>query len=156
MIPIQEFSLSPVEPAPADSEATVELWSHGKATGRFLAGKVLEHQFQVGRAYLLLITYDVPYEESLFIYLLDGSWRILDMYELGAAYVPGILKHVQTISEQQLEFSFFGDERWRLTVLDRPVRRWDDVFRSPLVRPFGRLLSRRHLELRRIAEPGPR
>ncbi|HLL00686.1 MAG TPA: hypothetical protein VK539_08880 [Myxococcaceae bacterium] len=155
MTPLQQFSLAPVPLAPEDSDATVELLSGGRATGRFLAGKALERQFQAGNAYLLLVTQDVPHEETLFIYLLDRSWKLLDMYELGAAYVPGLLQHVQVVSDRQLEFSFFGNERWRLTVLDTPVRRWRDVFRSPLIRPWERLLSPRYLELRRLEEPPP-
>lgn len=86
-------------------------------------GAVLEAQFATGGRYVLFVTEDVPYEESLHILLIDSDLSVLDSVELSAHYTPGIFENVAIVEPDIIEFSFFDRaEKWRLKIVDTPRR----------------------------------
>jgi hypothetical protein len=101
--------------------ATSRLWFDASETALTLDGIVLEAQFDCDAGFLLLITYDVPYEEILNIYLVSPDLRVLDEENLGCFYTPGLLRDLTGTAEDCLSFSFFGGDRWSLTVLTQPT-----------------------------------
>lgn len=147
MQPTSRFSLTPPTQATREDVPRCELRIDGAPTGRFLAGQLLEQQFEVGTRYLLLVTEDSPFEELLHLYLLDADLSLLDERELGQPYTPGVLQDVAPVSRDQLQFSFFGGDLWRLTVLERPRRLWRDWTQAQPRRRLSRLLAPRYLLL---------
>lgn len=93
-------------------------------------GVSLEAQFQCSSGYLVITSDDIPYEEGLHFYLLGGGGEVLDELSLGQINHSGILRNVVPHADDRLEFSFFGSERWHLTVLDKPVFRLPGLLSS--------------------------
>ena len=91
-------------------------------------GRVLEAQFESEGMFLLLFTEDSPYEECLHVILLDKGGNLLDTVELADAYSPGILAELRVSSPRSVDFGFFGDDHWRLTILREPKVH---LFQSP-------------------------
>lgn len=92
-------------------------------------GRILEAQFRCSLGYLVILSDGNPYEEMIHFYLLNDSGEILDGLSLGQIYHSGILRDLVS-SENQLEFSFFGKERWQLRVMDRPRFHVPSLFSS--------------------------
>ena len=86
-----------------------------------LIGVYLEAQYIVNDNYLLFITMDCPFEESLFIYLLDNQLKIKDTVELGVEFNPGFFRNPVITGLDTINFSFFEEgDSWLLTILDKP------------------------------------
>lgn len=119
--------------------------------GRILAsveGVVIEGQFQCTPGYLVVTSNANPFEEELHFYLLNDRLSLVDSVSLGQIYHSGIMRQLEIGPGDRLEFSFFGDERWRLTVLVSPRRRLSFPFSS--VRYSGGALDRHALFLERL------
>jgi len=113
-----------------------------------LAGAVLEAQYSVGKNYVLFITEGNPYEEALYIYLLNESLAVLDSIELSADYTSAILKNLRVNSSSSICFSFFEDsENWLLEFVSKPKTiLWANKFpikrKSPYVHKAYMLLTK--------------
>ena len=141
----QLFSLRPLDGSKGDSR----LLADGAEIGR-VEGLVLEGQYRCGPGYLVVTSDDSPFEEGLHFYLFDRTYAPLDDVSLGRMYQPGIYRDVVMASDREaVEFTFFGGDRWRLSIADRPTRTW-------LPRPFSALtrtrswVTPRQLDLRRL------
>jgi|SRR5579875_344617 len=122
------------------------LFFQGAFAGQ-VEGSVLEGQYRCGNRYLLLTTDDIPYEETLHIFLLDEELRPLDKVSLRQMYHSGLLRDV-VAGDERIEFSFFGEERWLLTVHTTAKLFMNAPFSSV---KYARL-GRHFLELRKVAE----
>ena len=111
--PIDRFKLQALD------EEKSRLVLDGAETPVILDGVTLEAQFKCEKGYLLLLTHDCPYEECLHVYRLAHDLSILDHRKLGAIYTPAILADVVITAPDSLEFSFFGGDLWRVTLLGR-------------------------------------
>ncbi len=78
-------------------------------------GTVLEGQFRCSKGYLVIASDGIPFEEALHFYLVGSGGDLLDGISLGQAYHAGILRDAAA-GQDTLDFSFFGDERWRLSI----------------------------------------
>ena len=86
-----------------------------------VVGSVLEAEFMFGDFYLIFITEGIPFEEALYIYLINPNLIIKDTIEISAAYTPGIFRNFMTISPNKIKFSFFDSEDyWVIEILDKP------------------------------------
>lgn len=102
-----------------------------------ISGKIIEYQFQYQGNYLLLITTDCPFEETLYIYYLNQNLHIIDSAEISQIYTGGILGDVKTNADT-LTFTFFDNEdNWEIKILPQPIRAFSLGFGSPLKRPFS-------------------
>lgn len=151
LTPCDDFSLEPFWAAREDDRSKASVGFRGNEVGLTLNGCFLNAQYQIGPQFLLLTTAGTPYEESLFIYLLDSGFKSLDQLELGQPYTPGGLRNLRIAGDQELEFSFFGEDLWRLKVLERP-RFGDSPFANhPQIRfDLHRVFVKRHLEIKRL------
>jgi hypothetical protein len=111
-------------------------------------GLVLEAQYRCSRGYLVVTADGNPYEEALHFHLIDEGLKVIDQASLGRIYNSGTFSAVTLGAADQLEFSFFGSERWRLMILAEPQRVWPRSFAS--VRFPGGLLKRHLLRLEKI------
>jgi hypothetical protein len=124
-----------------------ELLWEGQPTAVRVDGVSLEHQLQLPAGHLLFLTEESPFEEGLHIYLLDHEKRIVDGLELGAPYASGILGDVTPEGDRAVSFSFFGGDRWRLEVNEKPL----GFFASRVSAPVKRKPGGKHLvTVRRI------
>lgn len=145
MRPISRFSLRDVPNVGTRSE----VWLDGRPTGRAVQGCVLEAQFELDHCYLLMTTEGHPYEEALHLTLIGRDRELLEERTLAIPYRPGVLRNVDIVSDARVEFSFFGEERWRLTIHERPRRLLG--LRRPLPgRTLRDLLAKHHIELRLV------
>jgi len=142
---IEAFSIRPVEEPKGDSR----LFANGTDVG-VVEGLVLEGQYRCGPGFLVVTSDDSPFEEGLHFYLFDRSLARLDDVSLGRMYHAGIYRDVAVMPDRDvLEFTFFGGDRWRLSVAPEPTRSW-------LPRPFSAVTRSRawamphQLDLRRI------
>jgi hypothetical protein len=125
MRPISTYSLTPLPTR--DGEARSTLRRDGIATELIVPGCVLEAQYAGPDGTFLFVTHDIPYEETLEILLLTAADTISDRAWLGGAYTTGNFRDATPVGADAVEFSFFGDRRWRVRVLPRPA------FRLPIL-----------------------
>src|SRR5687767_8530807 len=107
MHPVDHFFL---RPSVRNADGFSELWSSGTRASELVPGVHLEAQYAVGNAaeYLLFSSYDLPYEESLYILLVDERGELVEQAQLGAPYTPGLLKELRVVSPDCLHFDFQG------------------------------------------------
>lgn len=146
---MERIELFGLDPDPNEDAPRSRLVFRGELTPQRVAGVTLEAQFRINDKYLLLVTEDVPYEEALHVYLLDDRLRILDELELSNTYTPGILRDLRVIAADELEFAFFGEDRWRLQVYDAPRRRLIGNPFAPVKRLNRSLFAARYIDLTR-------
>lgn len=71
-----------------------------------ITGLVIDLQMETTKGYVLFLTEDCPYEETLHVYYLDHGFRIRDKKELWLLYRPGVVRDVRW-TDNQITFSFF-------------------------------------------------
>lgn len=106
------------EPHPTHAKLLFE----GKPTGLVLEGTSLDAQYQYKNRYLLFVTHDSPYADTLHIYLLNDGYRKIDEWAVGSVRESEwfMLRNLAIVGENQLRFSFYGDDSWLLTILGKP------------------------------------
>ncbi|MFE8102031.1 hypothetical protein RBA71_11085 [Brenneria goodwinii] len=120
------ISLQIIHEATQFKESVCEVLLNGKATGVKVSGKVLEAAVKVGDAlYLLFLTDDVIFEESLNIFLirLGSNSAVVDSATIGAMYNTGIFKNIRVASSDSVDFNFMGDNLWKVAVHHDPKLR---------------------------------
>ena len=132
------FTVKLISPPTNETEPTCRLFHHGRDTNQELLGAVLEASLQANNEWLLFLTYDIPFEESLEIYVLGPNFEVLDRATLMAPYTTGEFEDLQILSERQVRFRFLGKGFWELELLKKPGFRLP-LMSEPLgvVRPFG-------------------
>ncbi|AMX01934.1 hypothetical protein [Microbulbifer thermotolerans] len=95
--------------------------------------------------YLLFITDDIPYEETLRIYLIASNAEVLDSLEFGGYLANGTLEDLNIVGEQAIEFNFIHKKRCRLTVKSDSGWTKPLTFTPGVRRPGG--LKKRYLDL---------
>lgn len=88
----------------------------GQTSEEALEGIVLEACVQYGNQYLLFMTDDIPFEDSLHIHLLDENLNRADTATLGAPYTTGHFRNLICEDSAELTFEFFGDCVWQVSV----------------------------------------
>lgn len=124
----------------------LQLMRGGTPFGGPLDGALIEDQYQVDtNRFLLFITDDVPYEETLRVYLIADDAEVLDALEFGGYLANGSLEGLSVVDQRTVEFSFIHKKRCRLTV--QPDSSWKKPLSlTPGVsRPGG--LKKRYLDL---------
>ena len=145
MAPVSLFSLTPLGHERAGSRLLVG----GSAIG-IVRGTTIEAQYSCSPGFIIIASWDIPYEEELNISLrAKGSFKLLDEIWLGLPYTSGVFDRVQVCASNALQFSFFGEDRWRLDVLERPRTIWLKNYFGAM-RYARRLPGKHFLQLRRV------
>ena len=121
---IPEDTLSLVSMPDKDGIEHCQVTLPNGAVTVLLDGKCLEACVATGREYFLLLTNDVPFEETLHVYLVSASGVVLDSASLGACYTPAWVTGLVVLPPDRIAFAFFGDDCWRVTRYASPKRRW--------------------------------
>jgi hypothetical protein len=122
-----------------------EILNNGTPTGRIITGAVLEAALVTDKFYILFLTDDVPFEESLTIHMVRHDFEHMDTAALIRPYGSGALEGLSVADEHNATFLFYDDRTVCLEVLDR--WQWRVPFVPELfgvMRPLG---FRRHFRL---------
>jgi len=145
MVPVSLFSLKPLEDDLTGSRLQV-----AGAEIDFVRGTTIEAQYSCSPGFLIVASWDIPYEEELNISLRARvSFKLLDEILLGLPYTPGTFDRAEACGTNTLQFSFFGADRWRLEVLEQPRTMWLKNYFGA-VRYARRLPGKHFLQLRRV------
>lgn len=102
------------------SQAQSDVVLNGKSTGIIVPGQVLEAAVQVNeQRYILFLTDDIIFEESLTIVLIDVHDGLKEIVRLGNEYSTGTFADLQ-VTDHSVDFRFIGDYIWTLKVSDSP------------------------------------
>ena len=95
-----------------------------------IEGVMLKTTFQVGHRYLAFITDGILHEDTLWVYLIDEHYQVIDKIWFFAMYSTGTLTDMQIQSHDTVTFSFFKDDRWQLTVHQNKKRQFPWVWKQ--------------------------
>lgn len=98
---------------PSQTEAVeARLSVDGQVHNTRVPGTKLEAQFELpaelDARYLLLTSYNSPFEETIHVILLGEKLQLLETKNLGAPHTPGILERPSVVSGDTLRFEFQG------------------------------------------------
>ncbi len=96
-----------------------ELYFNGQPTCTEVPGYVLEAQYSLDNGFLLVTTWDCPYEEMATFILLDEDLELLSRTDLGVCQATGDFKDAQWLDGKKLTFRFFNEEKWQLTIMGK-------------------------------------
>lgn len=120
---INNFTLQPLIAGKDESDVTHSRLLFGnKLTDLELEGISLDAQYQYENKYLLFVSHNSPFADTLHIYLLDESFSKVDEWAISSLSESEwyMLRNLEVTDENKLQFSFFGDDSWVLTVLEKP------------------------------------
>ncbi|EPE7488656.1 hypothetical protein ACSMAF_000669 [Cronobacter universalis] len=124
---VNSLSLMKVQEATNLSQARSEVVLNGNNTGIIVPGEILEATVQVNeQRYVLFLTDDVIFEESLTIALIDLRGGIKEVVRVGNEYATGYFEAL-SVTADSISFRFIGEYLWTVTVSDTPR------FRLPFV-----------------------
>jgi len=139
-------------PAKGGQNTTAEIIIDGTPTGRFIEGVVLEAALDCNGEFVLFVTGDTPFEESLAIYLIDRTGSVLDSLWIGAPYATGSFRSLERLGPDSARFRFAGDTDWTVQILAHRQFRIPFIQEVPGVwRDFG---FRRRLIVKGDPKPG--
>ncbi|EOI5793290.1 hypothetical protein ACMS1S_001445 [Cronobacter malonaticus] len=124
---VNSLSLVKVQGATDLSQARSEVIRDGNNTGIIVPGEILEAAVLINeQRYVLFLTDDVIFEESLTIALFDLREGIKEIVWLGNEYATGYFEAL-SVTADSISFRFIGEYLWTVTVSDIPR------FRLPFV-----------------------
>ena len=133
---IDKFRIEPIAGGTLHSRLAFD-----KSLSLEVAGVTIEAQFRCSRGYLVVTSDGNPYEEIIHFYLLSEGGEVLDELSLGRIYHSGTLRDVVPHAGDRLEFSFFGRERWCLSILDKARLQPPSLFSSVRRKGWSHYLS---------------
>lgn len=148
-----DISLRLTSPYTETALAQSEILINGATTGKVITGEVLEAAVEWQNHRILFVTDNIPFEDSLRIYLLDAQWQIVDSAVLGAMYATGAFSGLELRPPNILRFGFIGGITWTIELLE--TARFCLPFTDPrgVSRPLG--FSRRfNIKGRPLPESG--
>jgi hypothetical protein len=117
---VNSIALVKVREATDLSQAQSDVVLNGNSTGIIVPGEELEAAVQVNdRSYILFLTDNVVFEESLTIALIDVRNGVKEIVHLGHEYSTGSFENL-TVTGDSVSFNFIGDYIWTLQVSDSP------------------------------------
>ncbi|ELY3467802.1 hypothetical protein SMX26_002399 [Cronobacter universalis] len=124
---VNSLSLMKVQEATNLSQARSEVVLNGNNTGIIVPGEILEAAVLINeQRYVLFLTDDVIFEESLTIALLDLHEGIKEVVRVGNEYATGYFEAL-SVTADSISFRFIGEYLWTVTIFDTPR------FRLPFV-----------------------
>lgn len=113
---IKRFSSLPSPTGVAGDNARIALQCDGRATGVFLSGDTLQHQFRCTGGYLLVTCYDYFDGVQYWFTLLSDDLRVMDVISPPDYF--GSMQDVGQPGPDMLSFRFVDTtDRWRLAVV---------------------------------------
>ncbi|EGT4371840.1 hypothetical protein SNQ26_000160 [Cronobacter malonaticus] len=124
---VNSLSLMKIQGATDLSQARSEVVLNGNNTGIIVPGEILEAAVLINeQRYVLFLTDDVIFEESLTVALIDLREGIKEVVRVGNEYATGYFEAL-SVTANSINFRFIGEYPWTVTVSDIPR------FRLPFV-----------------------
>jgi hypothetical protein len=109
-----EYSIRLITPPTSDTPPMSEIIVSGAPTGKVVVGAVFEAALRWNEYVLLFLTDDVPFEDTLNIYLLDANLNTVDWARMYFIYATGIFSDLDLTQDDTVRFCFFGGIVWTL------------------------------------------
>ena len=141
---IGQFALQRID----DEKAWLERVESGERWR--VPGIILEDQFQLDDGRLLVIASDnCPYEEALHLLLLMPGSDDYERVDLEMENTPGIYKPTKVTAGNSLNFRFFSEEEFQVTISEKRSRDLSRVLSHSGIR-YRSPLQKKHLNVRHI------
>lgn len=117
---VNSISLVKVREATDLSQAQCDVVINGNNTDIMVPGQVLEAAVQVNyQRFILFLTDDVIFEESLTIVLVDINDGVKEIVRMGNAYSTGSFEEL-SVTADRINFRFIGDSLWTIKTTESP------------------------------------
>ena len=117
---VNSISLVKVREATDLSQAQCEVVINGNNTDIMVPGQVLEAAVQVNdQRFILFLTDDVIFEESLTIVLIDINDGVKEIVRMGNEYSTGSFEEL-SVTADSINFRFIGDSLWTIKTAESP------------------------------------
>ncbi|MFZ4148153.1 hypothetical protein [Enterobacter ludwigii] len=115
---VNSISLVKVQEATDLSQAQSNVVINGNSTDIIVPGQILEAAVQVNdHRYILFLTDDIIFEESLTIALIDVKDGVKEIVRLGNEYSMGSFE-VLSVTVDSINFRFIGNFLWTVNTVD--------------------------------------
>lgn len=125
----QDFSLRTPANGPDYSALNSSLLYKGQETGVDVQGIVLDHQFSLSDGYVLVTSWDCPFEEGYEVSLLNREMKLVSHKSIGPIYSSYQLDSMEVVGKSAFRLLFTNGEVYNLVV------------RAKQIFPFGSRLS---------------
>lgn len=119
LLPSSDYTIRVIVPSTPDAAPTSEIIVAGVPTGRTIGGAVLKAALRWNEYVLLFLTDDVPFEETLSIYLLDADLMVVDSARMYFIYSTGIFSDLDVTQPDTVRFRFFEGIVWILKLFPK-------------------------------------
>ena len=116
-----DYSIRVVTSSTQDTAPTSEIMIGGVPTGKVVPGAVFEAALRWNEYVLLFLTDDVPFEDTLNLYLLDENLDIVDLARMYFMYATGIFSDLDLTQPDTVRFCFFGGIVWTLKLFPEKI-----------------------------------
>jgi len=120
LLPAPDYAIRVIAPPTPDSPPTSEIIRAGIPTRKIIGGAVLKAALKWNEYILLFLTDDVPFEETLSIYLLDADLNVVDSARMYFIYTTGIFSDLDLTQPDTVHFRFFEGIIWTLKLFSTP------------------------------------
>lgn len=115
-IEYQDFSFEAPANGPDYSALRSPLLHKGEDTGVEIQGIVLDHQFCLPDGFLLLSSWDCPFEEACEVSLLSPEMKLISHKSIGAMYSSYELDSIESVGENAFRLQFTHGATYSLAV----------------------------------------
>lgn len=119
LLPAPDYAIRAIPPQTPDSAPTSEIICAGIPTRKVIGGAVLRAALRWNEYILLFLTDDVPFEETLSIYLLDADLDVVDSARMYFIYATGIFSDLDLTQPDTVRFRFFEGIVWTLKLFPK-------------------------------------
>ena len=90
-----------------------------KPTATQISGYLIERQYQIGARYLIITSWDCPFEEANDFVLLDENLAVIAHKHLGVPYGTFLLADISIVDVHTLRLRYLDNDYWTLTIRDK-------------------------------------
>ena len=119
LLPAPDYAIRVIAPTAPDAPPTSEIIVAGTPTGKVIGGAVLRAALKWNEYALLFLTDDVPFEDTLSIYLIDAELNVVDAAHMYFIYATGIFSDLDLTQDDTVRFRFFAGIAWTLKLLPK-------------------------------------
>ena len=119
LLPAPDYAIRAIAPTTPDTAPTSEIIVAGMPTGKVIGGAVLRAALKWNEYVLLFLTDDVPFEDTLSIYLLDADLNVVDWARMYFIYATGIFSDLDLTQDNAVRFRFFAGMVWTLKLFPK-------------------------------------
>jgi hypothetical protein len=114
LTPATEYATRLTTAPMSDVQPLSEILIAGVGTKKIIEGATLEAALRWNDYVLLFLTDDIPFEETLNIYLLDRDANVIDLARMYHIYATGVFSDLDLSEPDAVRFRFFGGRIWTL------------------------------------------